>query len=220
MAENKVNKAVSNLSDSLRETNQAIAESAVATQERNLRFAQSIFENGIKVIKSNAEDTRNLIHTVVDRPQKPQDAYQAVVNTAISAQERNVRFTQSVLQDGNEVLQHNVENARSLLQTVAEQSQRQQEAYQTLAGNVVNAYVDFIRSPFTYFQETWETAGSIVRQGVETSQRIALQGVETSQRFARSEEHTSELQSRENLVCRLLLEKKTSKDNKNTNNQT
>src|SRR5690606_40025961 len=27
-------------------------------------------------------------------------------------------------------------------------------------------------------------------------------------RFARSEEHTSELQSRENLVCRLLLEKK------------
>src|SRR5690606_40964686 len=29
----------------------------------------------------------------------------------------------------------------------------------------------------------------------------------------RSEEHTSELQSRENLVCRLLLEKKTLKDN-------
>src|SRR5436309_10716498 len=33
----------------------------------------------------------------------------------------------------------------------------------------------------------------------------------------RSEEHTSELQSRENLVCRLLLEKK--KKKKNTNNQ-
>src|SRR5690606_40151606 len=31
---------------------------------------------------------------------------------------------------------------------------------------------------------------------------------------ARSEEHTSELQSRENLVCRLLLEKKKSKNNK------
>ncbi|TMD91906.1 MAG: hypothetical protein E6I79_05590, partial [Chloroflexi bacterium] len=75
MAENKINKAVSNLSDSLRETNQAIAESAVATQERNLRFAQGIFENGIEVLKSNAEDTRNLIHTVVDRPQKPQDAF-------------------------------------------------------------------------------------------------------------------------------------------------
>src|SRR5690606_40568189 len=32
--------------------------------------------------------------------------------------------------------------------------------------------------------------------------------VETSPGTARSEEHTSELQSRENLVCRLLLEKK------------
>src|SRR5690606_41326348 len=32
--------------------------------------------------------------------------------------------------------------------------------------------------------------------------------------FSRSEEHTSELQSRENLVCRLLLEKKKKKKNK------
>src|SRR5690606_40977568 len=32
-----------------------------------------------------------------------------------------------------------------------------------------------------------------------------------SERFLRSEEHTSELQSRENLVCRLLLEKKKKK---------
>src|SRR5215475_16127166 len=36
---------------------------------------------------------------------------------------------------------------------------------------------------------------------------------------ARSEEHTSELQSRENLVCRLLLEKKKNKKQKTTNNQ-
>src|SRR5690606_41984878 len=33
----------------------------------------------------------------------------------------------------------------------------------------------------------------------------------TARRFLRSEEHTSELQSRENLVCRLLLEKKKTK---------
>src|SRR5690606_41684805 len=33
-------------------------------------------------------------------------------------------------------------------------------------------------------------------------------GKQASQHMGRSEEHTSELQSRENLVCRLLLEKK------------
>src|SRR5436305_5305047 len=36
---------------------------------------------------------------------------------------------------------------------------------------------------------------------------------------ARSEEHTSELQSRPHLVCRLLLEKKKQKDNKDAMNQ-
>src|SRR5690606_39927043 len=37
---------------------------------------------------------------------------------------------------------------------------------------------------------------------------------------ARSEEHTSELQSRENLVCRLLLEKKKKKKTKNKQTNT
>src|SRR5438034_6486636 len=36
----------------------------------------------------------------------------------------------------------------------------------------------------------------------------------------RSEEHTSELQSHSDLVCRLLLEKKKKKKNKKTNNRT
>src|SRR2546427_9247782 len=35
----------------------------------------------------------------------------------------------------------------------------------------------------------------------------------------RSEEHTSELQSQSNLVCRLLLEKKKKKEQKHNNNQ-
>src|SRR5690606_39831142 len=38
-----------------------------------------------------------------------------------------------------------------------------------------------------------------------------------AQAHQRSEEHTSELQSRENLVCRLLLEKKKKKNNRNMN---
>src|SRR5207302_9941036 len=41
-----------------------------------------------------------------------------------------------------------------------------------------------------------------------------------SSRASRSEEHTSELQSRENLVCRLLLEKKKKKIKKKNKNTT
>src|SRR5690606_18281751 len=48
-------------------------------------------------------------------------------------------------------------------------------------------------------------AAPLGRLGVH-AQRLA--GLEAGHRFHRSEEHTSELQSREKLVCRLLLEKK------------
>src|SRR5205085_11767494 len=43
-----------------------------------------------------------------------------------------------------------------------------------------------------------------------------LGNVGTSKQAIRSEEHTSELQSQSNLVCRLLLEKKKPDDNKRT----
>src|SRR5690606_42009845 len=59
----------------------------------------------------------------------------------------------------------------------------------------------------------------IVKSGVSVNDRIVLSGLDKLSdgmeikplnvpTGARSEEHTSELQSRENLVCRLLLEKK------------
>src|SRR5436309_12877585 len=48
------------------------------------------------------------------------------------------------------------------------------------------------------------------RKPTRRTRRLTHLGVS----FARSEEHTSELQSRENLVCRLLLEKKKKKKKK------
>src|SRR5690606_39576742 len=52
--------------------------------------------------------------------------------------------------------------------------------------------------------------GQAVRQAAAEGpvRQLHAAGTGTACRSARSEEHTSELQSRENLVCRLLLEKK------------
>src|SRR5690606_40907205 len=44
-----------------------------------------------------------------------------------------------------------------------------------------------------------------IRPHPRQADEVILQGVPHQRRFRRSEEHTSELQSRENLVCRLLL---------------
>src|SRR5262249_62012700 len=49
--------------------------------------------------------------------------------------------------------------------------------------------------------------------GADQAQLDALDAAETSSYWDRSEEHTSELQSLTNLVCRLLLEKKKTHNN-------
>src|SRR5690606_42076349 len=56
-----------------------------------------------------------------------------------------------------------------------------------------------------------ECADAVTRQLREKVRQVGARGVPVQSEAAlgeRSEEHTSELQSRENLVCRLLLEKK------------
>src|SRR5690606_42160424 len=58
------------------------------------------------------------------------------------------------------------------------------------------------------------SASNIGARGGLSSSRISC--VPSSADRGRSEEHTSELQSRENLVCRLLLEKKKKNDGQRT----
>src|SRR3712207_8272568 len=53
-----------------------------------------------------------------------------------------------------------------------------------------------------------DATGRVVRRGVRVVDRLRGVPARAHQGSARSEEHTSELQSRQYLVCRLLLEKK------------
>jgi len=187
MNKDKVNEAAWSLSKSVREVNQAIADSAVAAQERNLKFLQGVFETGVEVLKTHAEDTRDLTQELVEQPQKERGIFQSVADSAVAAQERNVRYTQNVLQSGTELLKSHTESTRTLVQTMIEQTQKQQEAFQVLARESFDAYVEFLYAPFSYYEETLETAESIARQGVETAQRITRQGIDAAQKATRQE---------------------------------
>lgn len=181
----RLNEAAWNLSNAAREANQAIANSAVAAQDRNMKFAQSTFENGVEVLKSHAESTRALMDELVQEPSKDRAIFQSVADNAVAAQERNVRFAQSFVQNGTEVLKSHAEDTRALMQTLAEQTQKQQEAFQLLVRESMDAYLDYFYAPFSYYEQTLETAGSIARQGVETAQKIARQGMEAVQKATR-----------------------------------
>jgi len=179
MAENTVNEATRSLIQSLRESNQAIVDSAVAAQERNAKFAQSVLENGIEVLKSHAESTRSLMQEVGP---KQREVFQTVVDSAVAAQERNIQFAQSVLENGIEVLKSHAESTRSLTHTLLEQSQNQREAFRTLAQESIEAYGKFLTSPTTYLERALEMSETITRQGVEGYQKVTHQAKEKSQK--------------------------------------
>ena len=192
MAHNKVHETTWNLTQSLSETGQAMTESAVEAQKRNVTFAQNTFENGIELLKSHAESTRQLMSSMNEQSQAQPVDLHAMMNSTIAAQERNVRFAQSVVQNGTEVLKSHVQSTRELMQTLAEKTEKQQEATQALFRESRDTYMDFLFAPFSYYRQAIDTAEAIARQGVETTQNIARQGVEAAQKAARQGQRTAE----------------------------
>lgn len=184
MVKEKVNETAWNLNSAVQEANQAIADSAAAAYERNMKFAQVAIESGAGVFKSHAEGTRALMQELVEQPQWEQGAFQKVLESAVAAQERNLKFSQSMLQNGTELLKSHVEGTRVLMQKLAEQTRKEQEAFQGLARESMNAYIDFFAGPFSYYQHSWEAAESMAWQGVETAQKITRQGLEVVQKAA------------------------------------
>src|SRR5690349_23996831 len=81
-------------------------------------------------------------------------------------------------------------------------------------------YTTLFRSPALGLRTTRITVdGDAVTLGVKDGPEVRL-GLPRDVAAKRSEEHTSELQSRRDLVCRLLLEKKNKKKKKHTHKNT
>src|SRR5258708_7625945 len=81
MAENTVTEAALHLVQSFREANQAVAESIVASQERNVKFAQSIFTSGVEILKSHVEGTQALVQKIEQQTQQQQEAFQSLLQS-------------------------------------------------------------------------------------------------------------------------------------------
>ncbi len=168
-----VSEATQELSASVREVNQVMADSIVAAQERNWKFAQSTFENEVELLKSHTEGTRTLMEKLVGESYKGPALFQSMGDSAVAAQERNVKFVQGVVENGTEVLRSHIEGARTLMQTLTEQSQKQREAFEVIVRGSWDAYSGFFSSPFSYYEKAMETIESIATQGIDSAQKMA-----------------------------------------------
>jgi uncharacterized protein YktB (UPF0637 family) len=90
------------------------------------------------------------------------DSYRAVADRTVSAQELNAELTQQFFNSVINNLRTQAEGNREMTQQLAEQQQRQQEATQALTQESVGAYMDFVNSMFSFYQ-----------QGMEQTQRQA-----------------------------------------------
>ncbi len=184
---------------SVQETSKAIADTTVAAQERNLAFAQSVLENSIEVLKSHAESTRTLMQELVEQAKKQQvgpEGLQAVVDSAIAAQERNTKLAQGIIENGIEVLKSQVGVTQSLMQELGQQYQKQQDAFQALAQESMEAYRDFLFAPLTFFQKAMNAAEVATREGMKNFQQMTQQGVEQFQKTTRQAASSTEKATR------------------------
>jgi len=190
----QASEATEELSESVREVNKVIADSAVAASERNWKFAQSVFEDEVELFKSHAESTRTVMEKLVGESEKGQPLFQSVADSVVAARERNLKFVQGVLENGTEVLRSNVEGTRTLMQTLTEQSQKQREAFGVLTRGAWDAYMGFFTSPLGYYERAMETVESIAAHGVDTAQKMTRQGMGTPEKVThheRQEVHTA-----------------------------
>ena len=185
MAENTIHEAIWTLIKSFQESNQAVTESIIAAQERNRKLAQSFFTDGIEVLKANQAAAENLV-AAQERNRKLAQRFlkdgmeilkanQAAAESLVAAQEGNVKYAQRFFTDGMEILEHQAESMRTLMQELEQQAKKQQEALQNLAQTSVDSYVDFLRSPLSYYQQTLDAAETLTRQGLEQFRKATEQ---------------------------------------------
>ena len=203
MAEKKANEAVLHIVKTLQETNEKIAESAVAAQERNIKFAQSTLMSSVEVLKSQADNALALLQSVVEQSKGQPGDMQALIDGTVAAQEQYLKFAQSTIVDGMEVLKSHTEGIQALVQKMEQQARKQQEAFRELVSESGGMYMDFFRSPFTYYQQALNAVESATRQGMETFQtatetfqKSTRQGLDTLQSYTHQAQNTTQKASK------------------------
>ena len=195
MVDNRITEATCNLLNSLRETNKALANSAVEAQQRNVAFAQSVLENGIEVLKSHAESTRTLTQQFLEQARKRpdwQEGFQTVVENTVTAQQRTLTFAQSVFENGIEVLKSQVAGTRTLMQELEQQAHKQQDAFGALAHESLDVSLHFLRAPLPSYPQAPAAAQTAACQALENWQHASRQGFESWQRASRSAQSTAQ----------------------------
>jgi hypothetical protein len=83
MEEKQINETVSELIKSVQETNEAIAASFVAAQERNMKLVQGVYKHAMEALEGQAESTRVLMEELGQHVRKQQEVLQRMASQEV-----------------------------------------------------------------------------------------------------------------------------------------
>jgi predicted Zn-dependent peptidase len=108
-------------------------------------------------------EVKKMNASVEKMAQTTKDSYETVIDHTVSLQERNVRFAQGVVDNSIKELRQQAESNRAMTQELVERAEKQRGAFQSLVEESVDAYMDFVYAPFSYYKEGLEYAKKAVR---------------------------------------------------------
>ena len=91
------------------------------------------------------------------------DSYGAAVEGAIALQDRNIRFAQDMLEVLSRQYRQQTEDSQALAQELIERAEEQREALQSVVEESLDAYMDLLYAPLSYYKEGFEVARKAVR---------------------------------------------------------
>ncbi len=81
----KINESAERLAEVNRDAAHAVVDHVVGSQERNVRFAQSVVEAATQELREQAEGNRAVVQELVEKAENQRGAFQTVVEESVDA---------------------------------------------------------------------------------------------------------------------------------------
>lgn len=89
------------------------------------------------------------------------ESYQVLIDHAVGVQKRNVRFAQGVAENYAKEIRAQAESNQAVAEEIADRVEKQRGAFQSLVEESVDAYMEFVSAPFSYYKEGLEAAKKV-----------------------------------------------------------
>jgi hypothetical protein len=124
--------------------------------------------------------TQNINQAMEQLADSAQQSFQMLADRTVRVQERNLMLTQSFFQNWIEQVHNQAEGTRDAAQDLQEQSQRQQEAFETLSQEATNAYSEYLNSALAFYQEAISTASQVAQGNMQNAAQFTQQGMQAA----------------------------------------